>query len=98
MSKEYDIDAVFDEVVSNFNDRISDLNALIQEAKDLCSHYETIRKDIINFYTNPNFTELDQIQLKEHFYRLIKNINSLNKELFEIIMNDEAKVKYRTEG
>ena len=97
MTKDYDVDHVFNEVVKEFNDKVTDLNALISEAKDLCSHYEIIRKDIVNLYTNPNFTELDQIQLKEHFYKVIKNLNSLNKELFDIIMENETDPKYRTQ-
>jgi len=80
-----DIDKIFDEVVDNFHDDVTHVNAIILEAKDLASQYEKIRKDIIDIYTNPSSDNSKIILLNENFVRLLRNFNSLNQELFQII-------------
>jgi hypothetical protein len=55
------------------------------EAKDLSSQYENIRKNIIDIYTNPSLDNSKIIELNENFVKLLKNFNSLNQELFQII-------------
>lgn len=83
MSK--DIDEIFNQVIDNFHDDVSQVNALVMEAKDLTSQYENIRKSIVDIYTNPSSDNSKLIELNENFVRLLKNFNSLNEELYQII-------------
>jgi uncharacterized coiled-coil DUF342 family protein len=83
MSK--NVDEIFNEVIDNFHDDISQVNALVMEAKDLSSQYENIRKDIVEIYSNPSSSNSKIIELHENFVRLLKHFNSLNQELFQII-------------
>jgi hypothetical protein len=83
MSK--NVDEIFNEVVNDFHDDVSLVNSLVMEAKDLSSQYENIRKNIIDIYTNPSLDNSKIIELNENFVKLLKNFNSLNQELFQII-------------
>jgi predicted nuclease with TOPRIM domain len=80
-----DIDEIFNQVIDNFHDDVSQVNALVMEAKDLTSQYENIRKSIVDIYTNPSSDNSKLIELNENFVRLLKNFNSLNEELYQII-------------
>ena len=81
------VDDIFNEIVSNHYDKVSELNALIMEAKDLTAQYEYIRQDIVDIYTDSSVDDTKILQLHENFARLLRNINSINKELFSIISN-----------
>jgi len=80
-----DIDQMVDEVIGELKEKSSDLNALLMEAKDLCAQYDHVKKDVVNICKTSSPTEDYVIQMRERFYVLVKRINSLNKEIFDII-------------
>jgi uncharacterized coiled-coil DUF342 family protein len=79
------VNEIFNEVVNEFHDDVSHVNDIVMEAKDLSSQYENIRKNIIDIYTNPSLDNSKIIELNENFVKILKNFNSLNQELFQII-------------
>lgn len=79
------IDQIFDEAIEELKQKSSDLNALLMEAKDLCAQYDYIKKDVTTICRTSSPTDSSILQLRERFYFLVKRINSLNKEIFDIL-------------
>jgi len=84
-----DIDEIFNSVTKNFNDRVSQLNAMILEVQDLFPRYRELSKLIVEIYSTPSPDENKITELKENFYRLVKNLNSINKEIYTIIFESD---------
>lgn len=84
-----DIDEIFNSVTKNFNDKVSQLNAMILEVQDLFPRYRELSKLIVEIYSTPFPDENKITELKENFYRLVKNLNSINKEIYTIIFESD---------
>lgn len=87
MSKE--LDKIFDEIVEQYYDKVHDLNAIIMEAKDVVSQYDSIKLLVLEITSNPNPDDDKILELRENFYRLVKHINSINQEIYEIIFETD---------
>lgn len=87
MSKE--LDKIFDEIVEQYYDKVHELNAIIMEAKDVVSQYDSIKLLVLEITSNPNPDDDKILELRENFYRLVKHINSINQEIYEIIFETD---------
>ena len=89
MSSSKDIDAIFDEIAESYNNKLSEVNAILTEARDLVSQYADIKKMINEVCSKSDPDENSILRLRETFYRLLKNINSINRELYSIVFESD---------
>lgn len=84
-----DVDEIFNNITKDFNDRVSLLNAMILEVQDVFPHYRKLFKLIVEIYSTPSPDQSKVTELKENFYRLVKNLNSINREIYTIIFESD---------
>jgi hypothetical protein len=80
-----EIDRILDEVIDGYYEKVDRVGAIIMEAKGTFVQYDNIRFIVDQICSGSCSDENKILELRENFYTLIKRINSLNQELYEII-------------
>jgi hypothetical protein len=92
--KRSDIDELFEETYSSYNSKIDEkvieIKSIIMEIKDTNSKYSLLKDKLVSMFTDEDFTDLDSVELHELFSGILRDINRLNSDLFNLI---QEKVK-----
>ena len=87
--KKNQIDKLFEEEYSSYNHRINDkvaeIEAIIMEIKDTTSKYSTLKNNISSMFVNRDLDDNNTLQVYELFSAIIRYINRLNQDLFNLI-------------
>jgi len=87
--KKKDVDELFEETYSTYNskihDKVSEVESIIMEIKDANSKYGILKNKIIAMYTDDNFDDSDSVELYELFSGILRDINRLHTDLFNLI-------------
>jgi hypothetical protein len=87
--KKNQIDKLFEEEYYSYNHRISDkvaeIEAIIIEIKDTTSKYSTLKNNISSMFVNRDLDDNNTLQVYELFSAIIRDINRLNQDLFNLI-------------
>lgn len=92
--KRIKIDELFEETYSSYNselnDKIIEVQSIIMEIKDANSKYTILKDKLVSMFTDEEFSDIDSVELHELFSAILRDINRLNQDLFNLI---EEKVK-----
>jgi hypothetical protein len=92
--KRFKIDELFEETYSSYNselnDKVIEVQSIIMEIKDANSKYAILKDKLVSMFTDEEFTDTDSVELHELFSGILRDLNRLNHDLFNLI---EEKVK-----
>ena len=92
--KRIKIDELFEETYSSYNselnDKIIEVQSIIMEIKDTNSKYTILKDKLVSMFTDEKFSDTDSVELHELFSAILRDVNRLNHDLFNLI---EEKVK-----
>jgi len=87
--KKSQIDKLFEEEYSSYNDQINDkvieIQSIIMEIKDTTSKYSTLKDNLCSMFVNKDFDDNNTLQVYELLSAIIRDINRLNQDLFNLI-------------
>jgi len=87
--KQSEIDKLFEEEYFSYNDRIHDklieIQSIIMEIVDTTSKYSKLKDNLCSMFSNKNFDDNDTLQVYELLSAIIRDINRLNQDLFNLI-------------
>jgi len=87
--KKSQIDKLFEEQYSSYNDQINDkvieIQSIMMEIKDTTSKYSMLKDNLTSMFVNKDFDDNDTLQLYELLSAIIRDINRLNQDLFNLI-------------
>lgn len=87
--KKSQIDKLFEEEYSSYNDQINDkvidIQSIIMEIKDTTSKYSTLKDNLCSMFINKDFDDNNTLQVYELLSAIIRDINRLNQDLFNLI-------------
>lgn len=79
-----DIEQIFQEELTNYNNNYADVSSLILEFKDVYSHYLELRDHFKTLVTPGNFNQHDLAVLLQKHIDIVSHINEINKEIANI--------------
>jgi hypothetical protein len=79
-----DIEQIFQEELTNYNNNYSDLSSLILEFKDIYSNYIELKDQFKTLITPSNFNQHDLAVLLQKHIDIVSHINQINKEIANI--------------
>jgi len=79
-----DIEQIFQEELTNYNNNYADVSSLILEFKDVYSHYLQLKDQFEILVTPGNFNQHDLAVLLQKHIDIVSHINEINKEIANI--------------
>lgn len=88
-----DIEQIFQEELTNYNNNYADISSLVLEFKDVYSHYLVLRDQFKTLVTPGNFNQHDLAILLQKHIDIVSHINEINKEMANIFSSFSSNSK-----
>ena len=90
--KKNQVDQLFEETYSSYsnkiNDKVIEIQSIIMEITDTTSKYSSLKETLTSLFVNEDFDDNDTLQVYELFSAIIRDINRLNQDLFNIMQKE----------
>ena len=86
------VDQLFEETYSSYsnkvNDKVIEIQSIIMEITDTTSKYSSLKETLTSLFVNEDFDGNNTLQVYELFSAIIRDINRLNQDLFNIMQKE----------
>jgi hypothetical protein len=88
-----DIEQIFQQELTNYNNNYADISSLVLEFKDVYSNYLVLRDQFKSLITPGNFNQHDLAVLLQKHIDIVSHINDINKEMANIFSSFSSNSK-----
>jgi hypothetical protein len=88
-----DIEQIFQQELTNYNNNYADISSLVLEFKDVYSNYLVLRDQFKSLITPGNFNQHDLAVLLQKHIDIVSHINDINKEIANVFSSFSSNSK-----